>query len=191
MSPRRRRARAVLPPARQEHLSGRGLRLSLVLAASPARPCHRHLGWRHDPRPSIGARSAAQVSAAALEPLPAYAPQLNPIVAAWHAAKHPLANGRPGDIHTLAHALLSSLRNVRDSQRALRGCVTQSELPPFFSRYCIVYETVNKGKRSAGAAAARGAGASAGLRVPGLRRAAQAAGEDIAKCSSTCRRASR
>ena len=28
-----------------------------------------------------------------LEKLPAYAPELNPIEAAWHAAKHPLSNG--------------------------------------------------------------------------------------------------
>lgn len=66
-----------------------------------------------------------------LERLPAYAPQLNPIEAAWHAAKHPLANGRPEDINALARALLSSLRNVRASQPTLRGCVAQSELPPF------------------------------------------------------------
>lgn len=66
-----------------------------------------------------------------LESLPAYAPQLNPIEAAWHAAKLPLANGRPDDIYSLARALLDSLRNVRASQPILRGCLTQSELPPF------------------------------------------------------------
>ena len=68
-----------------------------------------------------------------LERLPAYAPQLNPIEAAWHAAKHPLANGRPEDIHDLGRALLKSLRQARGSQAVLRGCVSQSELPPFFS----------------------------------------------------------
>jgi transposase len=66
-----------------------------------------------------------------LERLPAYAPQLNPIEAAWHAAKHPLANGRPEDINVLGAALLSSLRNAARSQATLRGCVLQSELPPF------------------------------------------------------------
>ena len=66
-----------------------------------------------------------------LERLPAYAPQLHPIEAAWHAAKHPLANGRSDDIHQLARALLHSLRKARASQRILRGCVRQSELPPF------------------------------------------------------------
>ena len=66
-----------------------------------------------------------------LERLPAYAPQLNPIEAAWHATKHPLANGRPEDIHDLGRALLKSLRQARASQAVLRGCVSQSELPPF------------------------------------------------------------
>ncbi len=66
-----------------------------------------------------------------LEYLPAYAPQLNPIEAAWHAAKLPLANGRPEDIYDLGRALLSSLRKTGASQTTLRGCVLQSELPYF------------------------------------------------------------
>ena len=66
-----------------------------------------------------------------LEPLPAYAPQLNPIEAAWHAAKLPLANGRPEDIWQLGRALLDSLGQARASQQTLRGCIAQSELPPF------------------------------------------------------------
>ncbi|MGH6893864.1 MAG: transposase [Burkholderiales bacterium] len=66
-----------------------------------------------------------------LERLPAYAPQLNPIEAAWHAAKHPLANGRPDDIPALGRDLLVSLRAIRASQRTLRGCFSQSELSPF------------------------------------------------------------
>lgn len=66
-----------------------------------------------------------------LEYLPAYAPQLNPVEAAWHAAKLPLANGRPEEIHDLGRALLSSLRKTNGSQATLRGCVLQSELPHF------------------------------------------------------------
>jgi transposase len=66
-----------------------------------------------------------------LEKLPAYAPELNPIEAAWHAAKHPLANGRPDNIPELGCSLLASLRQTRASQRVLRGCITQSDLPPF------------------------------------------------------------
>ena len=69
-----------------------------------------------------------------LEKLPAYAPELNPIEAAWHAVKHPLANGQPDDIAQLGRALLGSLRKARASQRVLRGCVRQSDLPPFLSR---------------------------------------------------------
>ncbi|EQD72394.1 Transposase [mine drainage metagenome] len=69
-----------------------------------------------------------------LEYLPAYAPQLNPVEAAWHAAKLPLANGRPEDIYDLGHALLSSLHKTGGSQATLRGCVLQSELPPFLHR---------------------------------------------------------
>lgn len=67
-----------------------------------------------------------------LEKLPAYAPELNPVEATWHAVKHPLANGQPRDIPELGRALLGSLRKARRSQRVLRGCVSQSELPPFF-----------------------------------------------------------
>lgn len=63
-----------------------------------------------------------------LEYLPAYAPQLNPVEARWHAAKLPLANGRPEDIYDLGRALLSSLRKAGGSQATLRGCVLQSEL---------------------------------------------------------------
>lgn len=66
-----------------------------------------------------------------LEKLPAYAPELNPIEATWHAVKHPLANGRPDNIPELGDALLASLRKAGASQRVLRGCITQSDLPPF------------------------------------------------------------
>jgi transposase len=66
-----------------------------------------------------------------LEKLPAYAPELNPIEAAWHAVKLPLANGRPDNMPELGCTLLASLRKARASQRVLRGCVTQSDLPPF------------------------------------------------------------
>lgn len=66
-----------------------------------------------------------------LEKLPAYAPELNPIEAAWHAAKHPLANGRPDNIPKLGVSLLVSLRKIRASQRVLRGSITQSDLTRF------------------------------------------------------------
>jgi transposase len=63
-----------------------------------------------------------------LERLPAYAPQLNPIEALWHAAKLPLANGQPDDIPELGRDVVGSLRNIRASQPILRGCISQSEL---------------------------------------------------------------
>ena len=66
-----------------------------------------------------------------LEKLPAYAPELNPIEAAWHAVKHPLANAQPDNIPQLGRALLCSLRKARASQRVLRGCISQSDLPLF------------------------------------------------------------
>jgi transposase len=63
-----------------------------------------------------------------LEKLPAYAPQLNPIEALWHAAKLPLANGQPDDIPELGRDVVGSLRTLRASQRILRGCIRQSDL---------------------------------------------------------------
>lgn len=66
-----------------------------------------------------------------LERLPAYAPQLNPIEATWNLAKSPLANGRPDDVWELGEAVLESFMQLRTSPRKLRGCFSQSELPPF------------------------------------------------------------
>ncbi len=66
-----------------------------------------------------------------LEKLPAYAPELNPIEATWHSVKLPLANGQPDTIPQLGRTLLASLRTARASQRVLRGCIQQSELPLF------------------------------------------------------------
>ena len=86
-------------------------------------------GSIHDPNPLAGL--LGKYPRLHLERLPAYAPQLNPIEAAWHLSKTPLANGRPDDIWQLGGALLDSLKTVRASQRKLRGCFSQSELPPF------------------------------------------------------------
>jgi transposase len=66
-----------------------------------------------------------------VEYFPAYAPELNPDEGVWHLAKHALANGRPDDVATLARHLHGSLRRLRRSQPALRGCITQSDLPSF------------------------------------------------------------
>jgi putative transposase len=50
-----------------------------------------------------------------LEPFPPYIPELNPDEGVWNHLKAQLANGRP------------------DTQAELRGCIEQSDLPPFFT----------------------------------------------------------
>lgn len=52
-----------------------------------------------------------------LQRLPAYAPNLHPSEAARHATKHPLATGRPEDIHDLAGALLGRVEKWRGNGR--------------------------------------------------------------------------
>jgi transposase len=66
-----------------------------------------------------------------LEFLPPYAPQLNPDEQVWAYAKGRLANGRPDDLTVLHRHLNRALGELRGSQRRLRGCIHQSELPPF------------------------------------------------------------
>jgi transposase len=66
-----------------------------------------------------------------LEYFPSYAPELNPDEAVWTLTKGTLANGRPDCAHELRTHLLSCLVRMRRSQRLLRGCITQSDLPPF------------------------------------------------------------
>lgn len=86
----------------------------------------------HTPSPNSDlAALCARYPRLHLKRLPAYAPQLNPIEAAWHHAKHPLANGGPDNLQQLGVDLLKSLHQLRRSQRNLRGCISQSELPPF------------------------------------------------------------
>lgn len=62
---------------------------------------------------------------------PPYAPELNPDEGVWSIAKAELANGRPDDVETLAAHLLGSLTRLRRSQRDLRGCIAQADLPLF------------------------------------------------------------
>jgi putative transposase len=66
-----------------------------------------------------------------LERFPPYAPELNPDEGVWTLAKGQLANGRPDDRGTLRAHLLVTLLGIRRSPRLLRGCITQSDLPPF------------------------------------------------------------
>jgi hypothetical protein len=66
-----------------------------------------------------------------VEPLPSYAPQLNPDEGVWGLAKGTLANGRPDDLTALAAHLDDTLTALSRSPARLRGCITHSELPPF------------------------------------------------------------
>jgi len=68
-----------------------------------------------------------------LERFPAYAPDLNPDEGVWNHLKQKLANGRPDDCDELLHELIAILDRLRESQPLLRGCIHQSELPPFLS----------------------------------------------------------
>lgn len=63
-----------------------------------------------------------------LEPLPAYAPELNPDEGVWALAKATLANGRPADIRELDLAVRGALRSLRRSSAKLRGCILSTGL---------------------------------------------------------------
>ena len=62
---------------------------------------------------------------------PSYAPELNPDEGVWKLAKQRLANGRPDTQRELWRHLRWSLDRIRRSPQRLRGCIRQSDLPPF------------------------------------------------------------
>ena len=66
-----------------------------------------------------------------IEHFPSYAPELNPDEGVWSLAKRDLANGRPDDVEELVQHLIRSIDRIRASPAKLRGCILQSELPPF------------------------------------------------------------
>jgi len=66
-----------------------------------------------------------------IEHFPAYAPELNPDEGVWSSAKGDLANSCPRDVDELMEDILRSIDRVRSSPEKLRGCILQSELPPF------------------------------------------------------------
>ena len=66
-----------------------------------------------------------------LEALPPYAPELNPVEAAWGHTKGMLANGRPDDISELLQDVVETVNGFSRSQRHLRGFIRKSDLPPF------------------------------------------------------------
>ena len=66
-----------------------------------------------------------------IEHFPSYAPELNPDEGVWSLAKRDLANGCPHDVEELMGNLIRSIENIRHSPAKLRGCIRQSDLPPF------------------------------------------------------------
>jgi transposase len=66
-----------------------------------------------------------------LEPFPPYAPELNLDEGVWNHLKSTLANGRPDTQEELMDVLSDEICGLAASQRLLRGCIRQSELPPF------------------------------------------------------------
>ena len=66
-----------------------------------------------------------------LVPFPAYAPELNPDEGVWNHLKNTLANGRPDTQAELMDVLAEEICRLAASQRHLRGCILQSDLPPF------------------------------------------------------------
>ncbi len=66
-----------------------------------------------------------------LEPFPPHAPELNPDEGVWNHLKRTLANGRPDTQTELMDVLADEICRLAASQSLLRGCIEQSELPPF------------------------------------------------------------
>ena len=66
-----------------------------------------------------------------LVPFPAYAPELNPDEGVWRTCKAQLANGQPEHLDRLWGDLFLTLEDLRASPSKLRGCIRQSDLPPF------------------------------------------------------------
>ena len=66
-----------------------------------------------------------------IEHFPSYAPELNPDEGVWSLAKRDMANGCPHDVQELMDEVLRSIERIRVSPAKLRGCILQSELPPF------------------------------------------------------------
>jgi transposase len=62
---------------------------------------------------------------------PPYAPELNPDEGVWNHLKRTLANGRPDTQAELMDTLADEICHLAASQSLLRGCIQQSELPPF------------------------------------------------------------
>jgi transposase len=66
-----------------------------------------------------------------IEHFPSYAPELNPDEGVWSLAKRKLANSCPKNVDELMEDIIRSINGIRNSPAKLRGCILQSELPPF------------------------------------------------------------
>jgi transposase len=73
----------------------------------------------------------ARTSRLHLESFPSHAPELNPDEGVWNHLKRTLANGRPDTQAELMDVLADEICRLAASQSLLRGCIQQSELPPF------------------------------------------------------------
>jgi len=68
-----------------------------------------------------------------LESFPPYAPELNPDEGVWRQLKRFLSNTRPDNQDDLLSLLTDGFCKLASSQRLLRACVKQSDLPPFLT----------------------------------------------------------
>ena len=66
-----------------------------------------------------------------IEYFPSYAPELNPDEGVWSLSKRALANSQPADVEELLGQIIEAIDGIGDSPQKLRGCILQSELPPF------------------------------------------------------------
>jgi len=81
-----------------------------------------------DPIGELLERSKARL---VIEPLPPYAPMLNPVEPLWSWLKYTwLANFTPHDVVELHHAVTVELQMVAGSQERLKNLFLASELPP-------------------------------------------------------------
>ena len=73
----------------------------------------------------------ARTSCLRLTPFPTHAPELNPDEGVWNHLKSALANGRPDTQAELMDVLSDKICCLVAAQLLLRGCIHQSDLPPF------------------------------------------------------------
>lgn len=66
-----------------------------------------------------------------VEPLPAYAPELNPVEYLWgHLKEHELGNLIVREAWQLSHQATAALRRMRRRPRIIRACYSQADLWP-------------------------------------------------------------